>query len=278
MKIIKTFNSNVVLVMSDDGQEEIVMGKGIGFSKKAGEEILPSQIEKHFVYKTTDEGNDLEHLLEKINYRDIELAGDVIQLFESKLNRKMNEGSILSLADHIGFTLVRVEEGMNFRSPLEWELKTGYQDFYQVAVEAVSLLTEKTGLAIPETEAAFLTLHFINNTEVNSNGMEETILVSKVMQNIINIIKYHYQREFDQETIYFNRFFTHIRYFVKRQITGEDQVEEDETSLLSVFQVQYANDYDCAVKIKSFLEETYDWKISNDELLYLTLHLNRLTA
>ena len=80
-------------------------------------------------------------------------------------------------------------------------------------------------------------------------GMEETILVSKVMQNIINIIKYHYGREFDEQSVYFIRFVTHIRYFVKRQLTDESNPQEP-TSLLGVIQLQYKKDYDCALKIK----------------------------
>ena len=46
MQIIKVINNNVISSEDDKGKEIIVMGKGIGFGKKAGEEIDETKIEK----------------------------------------------------------------------------------------------------------------------------------------------------------------------------------------------------------------------------------------
>ena len=45
MQIIKVINNNVISSEDDKGKEIIVMGKGIGFGKKAGEEIDETKIE-----------------------------------------------------------------------------------------------------------------------------------------------------------------------------------------------------------------------------------------
>ena len=45
MQIIKVINNNVISSEDDKGKEIIVMGKGIGFGKKAGEEIDETTIE-----------------------------------------------------------------------------------------------------------------------------------------------------------------------------------------------------------------------------------------
>ena len=277
MKIIKTFNSNVVLVYNNDNREEIVMGKGIGFAKKPGDEISSSQIEKHFVFQERKNFADLENLFERIDYQDIEMASDIIRLFEKRLDKKVNESSLLALADHIGFAMKRAREGMTFRTPLEWELKQIYKTYYEVALEAVELLREKTGLDIPEQEASFITLHMVNGLDADSNGMEETMLLSKIMQNILNIINYHYGKEFKEDTIYFRRFVTHMRYFIKRQLE-EETPNTEATNLLAIIKLQYKTDYECTIKIKNFLEKTYNWKITDNEILYLTLHINRFTS
>ena len=39
MRIYKILNNNVAVIMDENGQEKIVMGRGICFHKKAGEEI-----------------------------------------------------------------------------------------------------------------------------------------------------------------------------------------------------------------------------------------------
>ncbi len=41
MKIFKILNNNVAVVLDEKGEEKIVMGRGICFKKKTGEEILP---------------------------------------------------------------------------------------------------------------------------------------------------------------------------------------------------------------------------------------------
>ena len=37
MKIIKVINNNTVCVLDENGREQIVSGKGVGFGKKCGE-------------------------------------------------------------------------------------------------------------------------------------------------------------------------------------------------------------------------------------------------
>lgn len=49
MKVDRIYNNNVIQVQSEQGQEIIVMGRGIGFQKKVGDAIDTSLIEKTFV-------------------------------------------------------------------------------------------------------------------------------------------------------------------------------------------------------------------------------------
>ena len=49
MKIDKVYNNNVGLAKGDDGEEFIVMGRGLGFQKKPGDEIDTALVEKMFV-------------------------------------------------------------------------------------------------------------------------------------------------------------------------------------------------------------------------------------
>ena len=48
MKIKKIFNQNAVLV-DDDGQEKVAIGKGVGFDKKRNDLIFHREIERMFV-------------------------------------------------------------------------------------------------------------------------------------------------------------------------------------------------------------------------------------
>lgn len=48
MRIDKVYNNNLVLAKGE-GEEIIVMGRGLGFQKKSGDEIDTSLVEKTFV-------------------------------------------------------------------------------------------------------------------------------------------------------------------------------------------------------------------------------------
>lgn len=276
IKIVKVFNNNASLVMNNKQQEEVIMGSGIGYGLKPGDPIDQSKIEKRFIIEDQKSITDLEQLLERIDYQDFQLASDILNLFEEVFQKESSPALLLALADHISFALTRAKEGMMIRTPLEWEVKQVYPKEYNVGLQAVDLMNERLGIQIPQEEAAFITLHFVNFLGDNI-GMEETLLVSKVIQNILTIINYHYGKEFKQDSIYFSRFITHIRYFVKRQLSGETPPREA-SSLLSIISLKYPNDFDCSVKIKKFLEDNYNWVIIEDEILYLTLHLNRLAS
>lgn len=47
-------------------------------------------------------------------------------------------------------------------------------------------------------------------------------------------------------------------------------------NLLSVVQVKYANAYQCVEKIAQFHNKQYDYKLSDEEKLYLTIHIHRV--
>src|SRR5699024_3052911 len=97
-------------------------------------------------------------------------------------------------------------------NPLEWDIKTIYPDEYKYSLEAVDFLRKKTKLDIPKREAAFIALHFINS-HYDSDNMHETLEVTKIIQNVINIVNYHYGKEFDENSYAFSRFIVHLRYF-----------------------------------------------------------------
>lgn len=276
MKVVKVFNNNVVLVKNDNNVEEIVTGKGIGFGIKERDILKDIKITQKFVLESQNSVHELEKLLKRIDVKDIELASEILQLYKKEVGNTVNDMALLGLADHIGFAITRAKEGLSFRSVLEWEIKQLYAKEYSIALKAVGLMQEKTGVEIPEQEAAFITLHFVNAIGTDDR-IEETMFITKVIQSISNIIKYHYGFEFNEKSFYFTRFITHIRYFIKRQLSNEI-VGEDTSSLLNVVKVQYENDYNCAIKIKEFLEKQYDWKISNEEVVYLALHLGKLAS
>lgn len=53
LKISKILNNNAVIIIDDQRKEKVVVGTGIGFQKKPGEEIESSKIKKYILYRQT---------------------------------------------------------------------------------------------------------------------------------------------------------------------------------------------------------------------------------
>lgn len=66
MKLIKALNNNVALVKDRNGQEAVVMGKGVAFNAKPGSFIREYLIEKHFVLDGDSGKKDFDSLLKRI--------------------------------------------------------------------------------------------------------------------------------------------------------------------------------------------------------------------
>lgn len=273
MKLVKALNNNVALVLDDNKRESVVMGKGVAFNRKPGQLIKESLIEKHFILDGKGGRKDFDSLLKRISVEDIELASSIIRRGEDRLGYRCNDSILLTLSDHLGMMIERAKEGLYFGTPLEWDIKLIYPKEYQYAKEVVTGLRRKTGYEIPDQEAAFIALHFIN-ANCSKSGMQETMMCTKIIQNILNISKLFYGREFREDNFDVNRFITHVRYFVRRQMNGETLKVDLE--IARAVAEKCPKDYSCAMKIARFLDRTYGWNVSEGEVLYLTLHLNRI--
>lgn len=273
MRLRKALNNNVALVLDDQGREAVVMGRGVAFDLKTGMTVDPGRVEKRFVLDERTGRADFDSLLRRITVDDVELASDMIRKGERLLDYPCADSILLTLSDHLGMMLERAKTGLFFGTPLEWDIRLIYPKEYQASLEIVKELRARTGYDIPEQEAAFITLHFIN-ASFSQNGMQETMLCTRIIQNILTICQRYYGREFKEDSFDVSRFVTHVRWFVRRQMAGE-KLNAD-LDIARIVAEKCPRDYKCAVRIGQFLNKTYGWEVSEGELLYLTLHLNRI--
>lgn len=96
------------------------------------------KITQKFVLEQQASVHELEALLQRIDVKDIELAGDILQLYETEVGNTVNNMALLGLGDHINFAVEHARKGMNFPSALEWEIKQLYAKEYSVASAEMS--------------------------------------------------------------------------------------------------------------------------------------------
>lgn len=107
MKIYKVLNNNVAIIKEADGAERIVMGKGICYGKKNGEEIPASVIDKIFTMSNKEADTKFRQLIQDVPLEHIELGERIISQSELRLGKKLNEMIYISLIDHIYTSVIR---------------------------------------------------------------------------------------------------------------------------------------------------------------------------
>ncbi|KUP36553.1 BglG family transcription antiterminator LicT [Bacillus halotolerans] len=273
MKIAKVINNNVISVVNEQGSELVIMGRGLAFQKKSGDEVDEARIEKVFTLDNKDVSEKFKTLLYEIPLECMEVCEDIISYAKLQLGKKLNDSIYVSLTDHINFAIQRNKKGLDIKNALLWETKRLYKDEFAVGKEALHMVKNKTGVSLPEDEAGFIALHIVN-AELNEE-MPNIINITKVMQEILSIVKYHFNIEFDEESLHYYRFVTHLKFFAQRLFNGT-YLESQDDFLLETVKEKYHRAYDCTKKIKTYMEHEYEHKLTRDELLYLTIHIERV--
>ena len=116
MRIEKIINNNIISSKDGMGVELVVMGRGIGFGKRPGDEIDDQMVEKTFKLDQMNDKEQFKELLASLPLEYIRLANDIISFAKDNLAIKLNQNVYLTLTDHINFALNRHREGMMFKS------------------------------------------------------------------------------------------------------------------------------------------------------------------
>lgn len=272
MIIKKVLNNNAVIVV-ENGKEIVVMGRGVAFQKKKGDTVDEEQIRKIFTLENKKNNDRLVDLISEIPYEFIQLSEKIISNAESKLDIKFNENIYLTLTDHIHFAVHNFKKNVLVKNTLLYDIKRLYKKEFAVALESLKFIEEITGVCLPEDEAASITLHFIN--AVGNHEIPEMIEIMNIVQEVLNIVKYTLHIEFDEDTLSYYRFVNHLKFFAER-VVSEKFYEDNDMELFDMITAKYGKAFDCARKIQEFILKKYENNITSEELLYLTIHIERL--
>lgn len=274
MKIKKFLNNNVVLLKK--GSNEIIgFSTGISFKKKTGDDVEESDFEKIFVLDTHAMLEHFSYQLSKCDPKYVKLVTQIVEYAKQNYHLRVNDYIYLTLLDHIDFTVRRLRENMVFKSPLQYEVRRFYPDEYAIGVYAVQLLERELDLEIPTEEAILIALHFVN-IQSTKRDMTVTNKITKFIEDVLTIVRYEYTQSFDENSFHFSRFVTHLHYFAQNVI-NHTMPSYEQTDLFEQVEKMYPKAFHCVGKIKIYIKNTYNITISENEEIYLTLHIQKLT-
>ena len=201
------------------------------------------------------------------------LVGEqIIALAKIELGKKLSDGIYVTLTDHISSAIDRSREGIFLKNALLWDIRQFYPDEFHLGKKAVEIIREELGVELLEDEAAFIALHFVN-AQLDEN-MTMVHDMTKLIQEITNIVKYHLHIEYSADSLAYFRFISHLKYFAQRMLKGESY-DDDSSDLLGAIKAQQGEAYSGTLKVAEFIKQ-YDYSLTNDEILYMTVHIARI--
>lgn len=273
MTIYKVINNNQVICIDDNRRECVVLGTGIGFKARTGQNVPNERIEKIFRLESPSVRSKFQQLIEKIPIKHIQAADEIISYVKCTLGEKLDDNIYVSLTDHINFAIERYQQGLQLSNGLLWEIKRFYPVEFELGEYAISYLKEKLGIHFKEDEAGFIALHIVN---ARSNvGMDQTVTMTRIIQGLLNLIKYYFRIEFQEDSLDYGRFLTHLRFFAQRLICGRLYSTEDPV-FCEMIKKQYAEEYACVEKIREYIRMEFHHEMTEEEMMYLTVHIRRL--
>ena len=274
MLVEKVINNNIVSAFDETGKELVVMGRGLGFGVRPGQPVDEKKIEKVFRIKSRDTADQLKELLAGMPLERVKISTDIISFAKSNLNLKLNQSIYVTLTDHINFAIERFEKGINLQNALLWEIKRFYPHEFDLGSYALKLIKERLGVELPEDEAGFIALHFVN-AEYGTN-IKDAFRFPNQLRDILEITSDELGIVLDERTLHYERFVTHLKFLLQRVYRNE-LLPNEEDELAELMQTKYPKEYACSCKIAEYIEKNTECRLSSEEAMYLAIHIRRVT-
>lgn len=273
--IEKVINNNIISAYEKSGAEVIVMGRGIGFKKKQGEVVPADQISKIFRIKSRTLTEQFKELLANMPLERVRISDEIISHAKDHLKLKLNQSIYVTLTDHINFAIERVSQGIEPQNALLWEIKRFYPQEFQLGIYALELIHDRLGILLPEDEAGFIALHFVN-AEYGTD-IRDAVKFPNQMQAIVDIVERDLGILLDESSLHYERFMTHIKFLIQR-IYRKELLSSEDRELSLLMQRKYPREYQCSVKVAEYIMQATGSRLSEEEIMYLSVHIRRVST
>ncbi|WP_278951638.1 PRD domain-containing protein [Lactobacillus apis] len=271
MQVIKRINNNVAVCLDQNHDELVAFGKGIGYPKTPYELTDLSKIKLTF-YRIDSRNFKL---IKEIPENVLEVSADIIQQAQTILSQDLNQNILFSLADHINFAIERSKKGIRIDYPFSYDIRSFYPKECQVGEIALKLIEQKLNVKLSSEEVIAIAMHFINSQVVTKLQISEDSFNS-IADLIVKEIEQQFKLKINRNSFIYNRFITHLRYYLKR-LESNEQIDDGSSKLLRTsFKESYPKVYQCTVDIIDQIDEKLRTNTTDDEEFYLMIYVQRM--
>ncbi|SER78155.1 beta-glucoside operon transcriptional antiterminator [Propionibacterium cyclohexanicum] len=267
-------NNNVVVTVDENGTERVLMGRGLGFNLQPDGSIDTGKVEKTFVLDQGTEGDRIRELFADVPYQLVRSVIGAVELAERSLGRSLGRHLVFALLDHVSFLLERLDKAISVPSAPMPALRVLYPDEYAVACKMVERVSGDLGRQLPQGEEIFFTMHLLNATRDEPDADAAQIL--RGVQHVVSVVEAELGVTLDADSPDYARFVLHVQ-FLLRRLVDRSMLTGTESSLYEVSRRSYPTAFRIAENIKAYVGEATGSELTDEEVLYLTMHVERLS-
>lgn len=274
MEIIRVLNTNAVVTLDGDRREVIVTGPGIGFQKKKGQVLDASRIDKTYRLESREDSRRLQDIVQAVSEQYLGIAGKVVEAARNEQELKIKDILYVTLTDHINSAVERHGSGIVLKNMMKIDIRKFYPREYAVGKKAIKWISEETGIDLGEDEAAFIAMHIVAS-ELDDSALADVKKITELITAILQIVRLHFKIEFHEDSVSYQRFITHLKFFSAR-VFDHTPYRDSMQEIYDVLVKQNEYAYSGVRKVAGLIKQQYDYSLSIDEQLYLLIHLKRI--
>lgn len=273
MRAIRRINNNAAICEDGKGRQLVALGRGIGFGE------LPREVPLADVRRTFY-GIDPKYLplIEELDPEVLEFAAQLAEVARTSISSELSPNLPITLADHIEFALKRTREHMVVQMPLAYDVEHSYPVQYRLGEAAVNGINRTFHVHMPKSEAVGIALSIANSAvSASDRTSRDEGRRQRMVDRATKVVERQFGVSVARDSFDYARFATHIRYLLDRVEKGEP-LDTHNSELYPVLSEQFPLATACAQEIARLIGDSYGSELTQEEVVYLILHVNRIAA
>lgn len=270
MIAVKIFNNNALSTVTPDGKDAILIGLGIGFNRRPGDEIDKNKIEKIY-YVQDDMQTKFLEMLKNVDSDVMDASEKIIGLIQNNETKFSNKG-ILSLIEHISFAIERAKKGIFLPNLMLSNIKMMYSKEFELGLKSLDIIKKSCNIDLPEDEAGYIALHFVN-MQLNDNLAYDTL---KFVKGSMDLVKECYKLELDESDLSTLRFITHLKFLAQRIFKKETCHDDKMDKMYDYLINNHPKNIEYLDKLDKYIEKEFRYNLDKNEKVYLLVHLTKI--
>lgn len=275
-RIIRTLNNNVALVKNEQGEQAVIMGLGLTMGKKKGDLVNPAAIEKQFILQTEESKENFMTLYQDVPLDFITTSYEMIGSLVKRYSYPIQDYIYITLTYHIFYAYKSLKKG-DYQSGKLPDLAQDFPLEYQMAQEAVTDLSQHLKINFPKEEVERIAFHFINAKGSGLDlGQEASNPGKEILKQVEEVLRKQGISKMSSKQDAYERFMVHLTYLIGRREQVVNDNEKVMESLADSLIHSYPQAYALAEEIYEILLEQLAVSLPKSEMVYLTLHIQRI--